>query len=271
MSLEKGHFEDPSRPLEKREEKERREQKLKSIIEQITERLKKERVPLTNHCRIDTESFTEVYSETEIKRDQQLVREREKRWYPGLSEEEIEQKKLKTDGEKLEMLKTAVFDKFLGEDFIVVRTSPYDDVENKADNVILEKATGNMVCAFDEVGALKGPKFERKKRIVLERNKKEQGAELKYGIKIEKNQQGEQELVLGPVKNLPIFYLALPKQQIERGVKELSQNPEEVSDYEQKLFDYFKSSLRAQIDSLELDQELNPSLKERLGHFEQVL
>lgn len=266
MSFERPTFQNPERVFERQEEEEIKEKKLRSVIEGIAERLMSQEVPVTGDCRIDMGAFKEVYPESEIQRDQELVRGYEREWYGGVSEEEVQEKRSKSAGEKLERLKTAIFDKFLGADFIVVRTSSYDDIKNKVDNVILERETGNLVCAFDEVGDLSGARFEKKKLEVLERNKREKGGSLKYGMRL--TQEGE--LVLGEVRHLPIFYLALPKEHIERGIEHLSDSREAIP-FEKKLFDYFRSSLEAQADSLELERNLNPELRERLLHFEEAL
>jgi hypothetical protein len=76
---------------------------------------------------------------------------------------------LLSDGERFEVLKTIVFYKFLNEKFIIVRTSSYDDVQNHVDNLIVEKETGNIVCAFYEVSAISGPEFIKKQERFLKK------------------------------------------------------------------------------------------------------
>jgi len=258
--------------LERVEEEEKGREKIKDFIKETSENLKKEGVPVTEDCHIDIRAFSEIYPEKIIEKDQELVRDYMSEWYPGLSEEEIKKEKLKTDGEKLEMLITAIFAKNLGEDFIVARTSLYDDIKNKIDNIILEKETGNIVCALDEVAEISGERLEKKKNEILkERNIKEKGGKLKYGLKVEKDKKGKPKIFLSKIDSIPVFYLALDDKRINQAIENLIPSLEEKSEYEGKLFSYFKSSLNAQIWYLELDQRLHPFLKERLSAFKKSL
>jgi len=159
--------------LERIEEEEENREKLENFIKRTAENLQREGVPVTEDCRIDISAFSKVYSENVIERDKKLIKEYESQWYPGLSEEEIKKERLKIDGEKLERSKNVIFAKNLGKDFIVVRTSLYDDIKNKVDNLILEKETGNLVCALDEVADISEQRLEEKKNKVF-RGKKHQ-------------------------------------------------------------------------------------------------
>jgi len=257
-------FEDPSKNLERKEESERRVEKLQDFIGKTAEKFKKEGLSVTGDCRIDLRAFLNIYSQKQIDKDEEEVREKQKKWYDNASPEEIKEKKKRETGEQLEKLKTIIFDKFLGNDFFVVRSSSYDDIKNGVDNVILDKKTGNLVCAFDEVGETSGKRYEKKKREILEKNEEESGGKLKYGIKISK----EGKIELGQAENLPIFYLALSKGKIENGIDSLSEGR---SDFEEKLFHFFRSSLESQINDLKLEENLSPQLEERISQFEKVL
>ncbi|MFH1780715.1 MAG: hypothetical protein ABH841_01825 [Candidatus Nealsonbacteria bacterium] len=54
--------------------------------------------------------------------------------------------------------------------FMVVRTSEYDDARYGVDTALIHRKTGQIVCGFDEVAAMTGARFEEKKSKVLERN-----------------------------------------------------------------------------------------------------
>lgn len=277
MPFEKPRFESPiERKVMREEEKKEEEKKFKELLEfikQIAERLRKEGVPVTDDCRIDMETYNTVYDQEIIEKDRKYVEEFKKKWFPDLSEKEIREKKLKTIGEKLEILKTTIFSKFLGEEFIVVRTSVYDDIANKIDNIILGKKTGNIVCALDEVGEAFGERYEEKKIKVLERNKKGGGC-LKYGLRVEKNKENQPKLILGKIDSIPIFYLVLPEKYIEEGIKKFIPSFDKKSDYEENLFKYFVRLLLSQIGYFKLERDLKPTLKtlkDQLDHFEDTL
>lgn len=82
-----------------------------------------------------------------------------------------------------EMAITALLHKMLKERFIVVRASTFDDYKHGMDNLILDRETGAVICAFDEVirnegDAAKAPvKLEKIKKAALKG-----GNEAKYGF-----------------------------------------------------------------------------------------
>ncbi|MFH1657092.1 MAG: hypothetical protein ABH919_01375 [bacterium] len=246
------------------EKKENDIEGLETFIGEVAEKLKKEGVPVDDDCRIDMDAFKDVYPSESVEGNKKTVEEFENKWYGNLSKSEIKQEKLKKEGEQLEMLVTSIFNKFLGSEFITVRSAPYDDIRNKVDNLILEKETGNIVCAFDDVGDSSGYRFAEKERKILERNRK--GTSIRYGLNIK-----EGELALEPRENIPIFCLALSGENIRDGIKKSELSFEKKSDFEKKLFDYFVSTLNSQIKKLKLEGNLNWKIKEQLNSFEEVI
>jgi len=200
-------------------------------------------VPLLPNGRIDMSAFRSV--RRDVSADEDSVKQLQIEWYGDISQEEIERERAKTDGEKLEMLAYAIFYKNLAERFIVARSSIYDDINNKIDVILVNKETGETICAFDEVSDTSaGVDYEKKKQAVLERNKEHQGANIKYGIRLEKT--GDKAgFVLGETEKVPIFYIALPKDKIERGMANFMSSPSEQSEFEKKLFQYFIASIDA--------------------------
>jgi len=247
------------------------EERLRYFLEIIAEGLKKEGVPVEEGCRIDMDFFKGLYGEAEVENDKKKIEEyqekfreeREMRAWGKDPEKIIEEEKI---GEKLEFLKTGIFSKFLGPEFIVARTSLYDDIKNNIDNVILEKKTENLICAFDEVSDTSGKIYEEKKKEVLKRDRIEGGGKLKYGLKLEKGKLSPER-----VFNIPIFYLALPKRHIEEGIKNFTPSFKSKSDFEKNLFAYFSTSLISQINSLKLEGHLNQQLKDKIYQFEKTL
>lgn len=261
--------------------KEIADDKFSKSISDVAEKLRREGVPVTNDCRIDMRGFADIYSEKERKDDTRCVENWEMEWYRTDSPEEIKEKRSRAAGERFERLATVILNKFLGDGFIVVRTSLYDDFKNKVDNIIINKETGNLVCAFDEVSDASGGRYFKKREEILNRNKCPQeydknkanyerkggGASLKYGLKIESGQLG-----LGETNEIPIFLLALPEKQVEEGIKNLEPSPDIKSDYEKKLFAYFVVSLEAQIKSLRLtESQLSGKMKQRVLQFEAII
>lgn len=256
--------------LEAKEEREGNTEKLLRFLEGAAGELRNEGVPVEDDLRIDMSAFHSVFSAEQLATDAAEVERLEGEWYGEANNEERRAKRRETTGERLETLKTAIFHKNLKTQFLVVRASRFDDVKHGVDNVLVERTTGNVVGALDEVGESSGPEYERKKEKVLARNMKERGATLTYGVGF-REREGRRELALGPQEHVPFLYLALPKEQIEEGLAAFDPG-EEQSGFEQKLFQYFRASLEAQVRALELQSKrLHPELKKRLDALDAFL
>lgn len=240
--------------------------KLEKYIETISAQAQAEGLPIQKNGRIDmlSDQYRKVYGNNEVERDFQNTREGQ------ANAEELHQERLRSDGEKLEMLAHAIVHRNFGPDFVVARSSPFDDKKNRVDTIIFEKATGNLVCAFDEVSSASGVDYEKKQAAVQEHNLSG-GASLKYGLRLDTT-EGNRSIVADHVENVPLFYLALPKDRIEKGVREFDPDSGRQSDFEKKLFDYFIAAITLQIQGLELySGRLNPDLRKKLQDFKRVV
>ncbi len=231
---------------------------LRKFIESIGAEYRAENIPIGDDGRIMMAAYKGIYPNV----DSDINRTAEWR-------EHDDPNRL---GEKLEMLAYAIFHKNLKSKFVVARASHHDDQVKKVDTILFDKETGNLVCAFDEVGADEGIRYEGKKNDVLDRNLKDGGASLKYSLVL-KETEGSKEIALGNSEHIPIFYIALPKNRIEKGIQEFNPSPTEQSDHEKKLFEYFILALSLQVKGLELDGGalLNPNLKRKLDDFKNVV
>ncbi len=247
-------------------------EKMLEFMRKIYDDLKKQNIPVESDCRIDINAFVEDYNSREaVARDREYVRYCEDMFYHGLGWREREKRRKNTWGEKLEMLKTSVFHKFLRGEFVVARSSRYDDIKNGIDNVIVDKTNGNVICALDEVGDTSGDVFREKERKILEKDRRG-GSTLKYGLVIKEDKE-TQKLSINKtsIKNIPIFYLALPVSYINHGMKEFIPDLDKASQYEKDLFSFFVGLLQNQIRALKLDPELPQELGERIEEFQESL
>ncbi len=170
-------------------------------------------------------------------------------------------------GFMFEMLKTSIMHKKAGSRFIVVRSSHYDDVVNKVDNVLVDRKTGQTVCALDEVSprSMQDDEARKKRQEIKMRNfgyaaksegfdsprqvEVERGMTLQYGIELANGKIACKEL-----HHLPIFLLSLDHKHLNEGLKQF-QNSDKPSEYENKLFRYFLSSFSLQIQEFKLDSK----------------
>ena len=244
--------------------------KLKAALLEVVESARKKGAPVNEYGRIDMNSYSEIQG-YDVEDDEKYVANRRQQWKGGISQEAFEEQKLRETGGKFEALKTAICSKFLGKDFIVVRSSAYDDIHKGIDNVILKVVTNEVVCAFDEVGEISGDEFKHKMEEVLAKNKNEGGGKLKYGLGFDENSKGKKELVLKKVFNIPIMCLALSPDMIKKGIGGYTSLYEKKSEPEKELFIMFVKFLNFQIGKIEADREINKGLKDKLSNFREVL
>lgn len=231
--------------------------KLTAYLETEAKSMQAEGIPVLNDCRINMDAFASLYSPKDLAIEKQRILRMQKE----MAEKDEHQDNF---GEKLEMLKTAVFNKFLGQKFIVARTSLADDIDRGVDNVILERQTGNVVCAFDEVTDIVGKTYQDKAAKIMERNVESAGASLKYGLGIDEKTK---KVIPQSVRNIPIFYLALPGQYVKNAIQQFE--PDVKNEQEAKLLSYFLSSLQTQIKALDLRMlSVHPEVRTKIEKFD---
>ena len=270
-------FEGPERKPEPETNKEALLEKLKESLKMVALDLRDNGIAVHDDARVDMKAFAHagVYSESNVAMNQFVIerlnivfRDQQDRqsigqnpnmtatWRTAKEVKNREAEKIKRSGEQLECLKTIVFHKFLKEYFLTLRTSVHDDLKNGVDNLIIDKKTGNLIGAFDEVADTNGPVFQEKQNRILDRNLNG-GVSVKYGFAMSENGK------IVPVEaqnNVPIFHLALSQTDLERGLAEVDFSGEKSS-FERGLFKKFLDSIVSQILTMkgryrEFDQNL---------------
>lgn len=240
----------PSFQLSK--ESEENWQLFENYLKERAERLQREGVPIDRDFRINPELFKgKLYSPKEVENDLEWVKEKKIEF----GEKNPQGKR---QGELLEKYIVALFNKHFDQEFIAVRTAEHDDFLGHADTLLVDKATGTPICAFDEVSAMRGPTYEEKRKKVLARNLIREGVKggvtIKYGFTISQK-EGREEIKLERLRNVPIFYLALSPEALEEGIKNFTPSKENTSSYEEKMMDYLLTSLSSQIAQLRLEEK----------------
>jgi len=177
------------------------------------------------------------------------------------------EKKDASKSNQAEMIITALLHKVLKERFLVVRSAVYDDYNHGMDNLILDKETGAVICAFDEVLENQGDrergankKIEKIKRVAIKG-----GTEAKYGIALK-----DEVLTRAHVRNVPVFYLTLESKDLIELTDQLFKNNPDIAEAEAKLFAHLVGSIKEQKEIL---QKLNlpATMKRSLDSFENSL
>ena len=224
-------------------------------------------LPIKNDCRISEDSFQKVIPLEEIEADKQKIKEIKNKWQnPEKNKEAL--------GEKMEVFKTAIFQKFMGKDYITIRSSEFDDIINHTDNIIIERKTGNIVSAFDEVmiesefSSYDERKKEKKEKI---RRLNTKGILLRYGIRLvnkinpETNKK-EKRAKTDRETRVPIFCLSLSREKLEHGIDNFDNK--EIS---RDIFDFFMSNLKEQIEEMKSYPEIPEYLTDKIITFKKSL
>ena len=225
-------------------------------------------------CSISEDFFIEnngsdKYSPEKIEKDKRYTRKRDMEWGETEDVDKYREEKAKREPEQFEMAKTIVFNKAIGKDYLVTRSSRYDDYANGVDNVIVDKVSGNAVCAFDEVRSwtADSEKLAEKEEKIVQAAYKEKGNELKYGITIENNQA-----VKKPMENIPLFYLGINAKDCKKLIKNIS-STEEMSQAEKDFFVGAVKSLEKQaefLQKLSIPEKTKESIKRFQASLEKI-
>ncbi len=214
------------------------EERLKEIAAELTE----SGINTDDLCRVNMKAYESLYG-SQVEKDIYNIRQREEKWQNQKQKSSKEKKQTKiTNGEKMEMFKTALFHKAIGKDFFVLRSSLFDDYNNGIDNVIVEKETGAIVGAFDEVVAGNG-KTEKEGKVAARNTRG--GAFLKYGVGMENGQPVKQEN-----RHIPLFYLALEKEELAAALEKFDPSEKNLSEMEKDLLEKLTESVKEQIESI---------------------
>ncbi len=222
--------------------------------------------------------------ETDIRPDEQFINEREREWsdadnpkvqaYHNVTTAEGVLDRWRADraasnGAVLEMALTASLHRIIGPDFIVARASTYDDYANGIDTVIIDKATGDVVCTFDEVTDTSGGDRYAVKLEKVVKRAKQGGSSIRYGLGVASDAAGQRQVVKQSLEHVPLFYLSLDKQQRADLLAALPNDIHvPVTEVELKIFDQLADLLERQATWLQHEQGIPALIQERLTVFQ---
>ena len=237
------------------------------------------------HGLIDIDRFIGApgYSDEQLIKDKEEIYKREVEWsgardentrkfyaseYGVETERDIVrlylQKKEREKNGQMEMFVAALFHKILKDDFLIMRASAYDDYINGIDTVMVNKKTGDIICAFDEVHNHEESDRADKKVEKIKKKAKKGGSTLSYGAVIE-----DEKLIRKEIKNLPVFFLSLSTKDLEDVLQNMNYGMG-VSEKEIEIFNSFLSSLEDQKKML-LEDQIPHAVRMNLTRFDYSL
>lgn len=193
--------------------------------------------------------------------DRHLIAAKEKAWAgeSGKSLEAMAADKEKNPANIAEIATTLLFDKVLSDDFIIVRASVYDDYENSADQLIVDKRTGAVICGLDDVIGHNGDDGGDKKKKKIDDKMSSGGARIKYGVSMNDGRLERKSL-----RHIPIFYFSLSKPELNSLLESLASGSSDLSAAENMTYEKLVSSLLGQAKEYGADNSLHSDLKDNL-------
>lgn len=238
-------------------------EKLKIKLNNISERLNKEYGDF-----LDTDAQIKMEGD-DLELSETIVLGKENLWARdiGKSREEMLASREKNPANIAEIATTLLFDKILSKDFIIVRASTYDDYENGADHLIIDKQSGAVICGLDE--AVLGESLKdtgEKKAHKIDKKMKKGGAQIKYGATVNQGVLERKSL-----ENVPIFYFNLGKLEMNKILSSLSSDNPEISSEEKNVYTKLIDSLLIQSNKYQEDGSLNVNLRDNINKFQPSL
>lgn len=201
----------------------------------------------------------------EKERDLALIEDKQNLWAKdlGKTKEKMLQEREKNPANIAEVATTLLFDKVLNKEFIIVRASVYDDYENGADQLIIDKETGAVICGLDDaiLGSSEKDTGEKKK-LKIDKKMRSGGAKIKYGLTVNNDNLERKNL-----NHIPIFYFNLNKIEMNGILKSLSENESKLTTKEKTVYTKLINSLLDQFEKYSNDDSLHLDLKNNLNKF----
>lgn len=149
-------------------------------------------------------------------------------------------RKYKHDGSQAEVAIPLALAEALGDRYLVVRTSEYDDFEAGVDHLIIDRQTGLVVCAIDEV-VESGRTVEKQERSAIKLRRG--GSSIKYGLRVV-----DGRLVKGRLSHLATFIMPIEKQNISGCLKELAAG--QSGNFSRQVVANIVASMESQLENL---------------------
>ena len=224
-----------------------------TMVEVVQYFLREYGMSSTHEGRVNMLAFNELHTADTLRKHDDFVRRKEK-WIR--KNETDQQRRERVESDLFEQMVSIIFTKFASEQFIVFRSSKYDDLKNGIDTVIIDRESGDTMCSVDEVVSDFKSTVQKKREHVLRVN--DIGVNLNYGFR--KNENG----IFVPAEyhaNFPLCYLPFPRKLILPAVNQLSDRLFEVSDMDRTIFKYLLKylclSLKTVVTFLENENQKN--------------
>jgi hypothetical protein len=180
--------------------------------------------------------------------------------------EKWDQENEKKKSSKAEKIIYIILYKLLKERFFLIRSSEYDDFKNGVDFLIVNKKSGLVVGAFDGLHDDRDSGDNNLKEEKILKKAKKGGAKIMFGASLDE----DKKIQAASLKNVPVFYLPLKKEQFYSCQKNISPDPSIVSKEEREVFEYFFSQINRQAKLIR-QENVDDNLSKNLNNFIKII
>lgn len=221
---------------------------------EIAAHLRELGVPVGDDLRIDENKFVEsgVVSRGDFENHMRKVTEMEDKFARERAKKGVQSKEI-IFGEQMEKFVAALFHKFFNDEYVVVRTSRFDDIFGGNDMVIMHRKTGKIIGTYDAVvGDNKSQRLQQKETKTFVKNIRRDG-KLVYGIGVgdKIGIDGAREIIKQQRNDVPVLYLDLSKQELAAYLSGADLSSPRISKMEEKIMRNFLKSIGEQLDQVE--------------------
>ncbi|MFH0874099.1 MAG: hypothetical protein V1846_04670 [Candidatus Komeilibacteria bacterium] len=183
-----------------------------------------------------------------------------------LTEQLLEKEQLnryKHQGSQAEVVIPLIMQRALGDRFVIVRTSTYDDYEAGVDHLIIDRESGQVICGIDEVLSEAATGKEKFKIERAEKKAQRGGTTIRYGLTFDNGQLVKKEL-----DHLLTMILPISTTDLAASLQELGQNVPAAAC--RRIYDSLRTALSEQLQHLGT-LNLSPAMNQKVTEFKTLL
>ena len=220
-------------------------EKVRNLTEQMVGHYRRMDIFLTLDGRVNPTAFRKYYAREKLENDDRAVTKSSN----GIAEDRLGISRTDAVNENIssdfEQLVPILFTKVFGEKIAAFRASRYDDLKNGVDNILLDRETGDVVCAIDEIVISSSHTVEtyRKKKEKV-RKRSAVGVKIDYGYQIGPDGTAVPE---SRYADCPLLCLGIKRDDFLKVISRVSDSFTDSSTYDKMVCSVFLRQMIAQL------------------------
>ncbi len=178
-----------------------------------------------------------------------------------------ERQQRERNSELMESALMILLNKVLKDEYIICRAHKFDDYHG-VDNIIVNKRTGDVLCAFDDVNdSTEKDFYEWYKQDLVKNVNEDGGTDIEYCFTFENG-----ELIRKKISNVPKFYMRLDMDKLLEMLEAIDlEHPDKVSQKELELYNNVIEMFAGQVEQAKAQGHSYPQYIKNLESFKELL